>query len=101
MHEDGKRRNKIMVTGRSFYCKNKLTFKGRNRNLNPNRAGAGTVGKKIGTRNRNLGKMARFRNTAGDCLVYILQYERPTRRIQTTIGCLEFFKQGKKSLLKF
>jgi hypothetical protein len=28
------------------------------------RVGTGTVEKKIGTRNRNLGKMARFRNTA-------------------------------------
>ncbi len=46
---------KIMVTGSSFYRKNNLKFKGRNRNLNR--------GKKIGTRNRNLGKMARFRNT--------------------------------------
>jgi hypothetical protein len=33
---------KIMVTGRSFYCKNNLKFKGRNRNLNRNR------GKKLG-----------------------------------------------------
>jgi hypothetical protein len=31
---------KIMVTGRSFYCKNNIKFKGRNRNR----------GKKIGTR---------------------------------------------------
>jgi hypothetical protein len=47
---------RIMVTGRNFYHKNNLKFKGRNRNRNR--------GKKIGDRNRNLGKMARFRNTA-------------------------------------
>jgi hypothetical protein len=48
---------KIMVTGRSFYCRNNLKFKVG--------TGTGTVGKKIGNRNwnRNLGKMARFRNT--------------------------------------
>jgi hypothetical protein len=48
---------KIKVTGRSFYRKNNLKFEGR---------GTGTVEKKFGTRNRNrnLGKMARFRNTA-------------------------------------
>jgi hypothetical protein len=44
---------RIMVTGRSFYRKNNLKFKGRNRNRGE---------KKIG--NRNLGKMARSRNTA-------------------------------------
>ncbi len=52
---------KIMVTGRSFIIK--IT-----KNLRVGTgtgAGIGTVGKKIGTRNRNrnLGKMARFRNT--------------------------------------
>jgi hypothetical protein len=56
MHEAGEIRDKIMVTGRSFYCKDNLKFKGRNRNRNR--------GEKIGTRNRNLGKMARFHNTA-------------------------------------
>jgi hypothetical protein len=35
---------KIMVAGRSFYCKNNLNFKGRNRNLNGTRTG--TVEKK-------------------------------------------------------
>jgi hypothetical protein len=50
---------KIKVTGRSFYRKNNLKFKGRTRT----RAGTGTMDKKIGNRNRNLGKMARFRNT--------------------------------------
>jgi hypothetical protein len=53
---------RIMVTGRNFYHKNNLKFKGRNRNLN--RSWNRNRGKKIGTRNRNLGKMARFRNTA-------------------------------------
>jgi hypothetical protein len=48
---------KIRVTGRSFYRKNNLKFKGRSR------TGTGTVDEKFGTRNRNLGKMARFRNT--------------------------------------
>jgi hypothetical protein len=40
---------KIKVTGRSFY-----------RRVG---TGTGTADKKFGTRNRNLGKMARFRNT--------------------------------------
>jgi hypothetical protein len=47
----------IKVTGRSFYRKNNLKFKGSTRNRNRNRGK-----KKFGT--RNLGKMARFRNTA-------------------------------------
>jgi hypothetical protein len=62
MHEAGEKGTKIKVTGRSLYRKNNLKFEGRN--LNRNGAGTGTVDKKIGTRNRNLGKMARFRNTA-------------------------------------
>jgi hypothetical protein len=66
MHEAGERRNKNHVTGRSFYCKNNLKFKGRNRNLNRSR----NRGKKIGTRNRNLGKMARFHNTVGDDAIF-------------------------------
>jgi hypothetical protein len=37
---------RIMVTGRNFYRKNNLKFKGRNRNRNPGK-------KKIGTRNQN------------------------------------------------
>jgi hypothetical protein len=55
---------KIKVTGRSFYRKNNLKFK----------VGTGTtetVGKKFGNQNRNLGKMARFRNTEGnDIIIY-------------------------------
>jgi hypothetical protein len=46
---------KIRVTGRSFYRKNNLKFSVG--------TGAVTVDEKFGTRNRNLGKMARFRNT--------------------------------------
>jgi hypothetical protein len=49
---------KIKVTGRSFY--REIT-----ENLRVGTGtGTGTVDKKFGTRNRNLGKMARFRNTA-------------------------------------
>jgi hypothetical protein len=58
---------RIMATGRSFYCKNvNLKFKGMNRNLDrsQNRNLNRNRGKKIGTRNRNLGKMAQFHNTA-------------------------------------
>ncbi len=57
---------KIRVTGRSFYRKNNLKFKGKNRNQSRNRSQNRNRGWKIGTRNRNrnLGKMARFRNTA-------------------------------------
>jgi hypothetical protein len=51
---------KIKVTGRSFYHKNNLKFKGRNRNLSQN----WNRGKKFGTRNQNPGKMARSRNAA-------------------------------------
>jgi hypothetical protein len=57
---------RIMVTS-SFYRKNNLKFKGRNRNRNR--------GKKIGTRNRNQGKMARFRNT-----------DEKSKSILTTMG---------------
>jgi hypothetical protein len=46
---------KIVVTSKSFYRKNNLQFEGRNRNRNR--------GEKIATRNRNLGKIAQFRNT--------------------------------------
>ncbi len=49
---------KIKVTGRCFYRKNNLKFFRVG-------TGTGTADKKFGTRkrNRNLGKMARFRNT--------------------------------------
>jgi hypothetical protein len=71
---------KIMVTGRSFYRKNKLKFKGRNRNQNRSRNQ--NCGKKIGNRiqnriqNRNLGKMAQFCITVWDNgIVFTLQPE--------------------------
>jgi hypothetical protein len=52
---------KIKVTGRSFCRKNKLKFKVG--------TGTGTVEKKFG--NRDLGKIARFRNTEGnDIIIY-------------------------------
>jgi hypothetical protein len=79
MHEAGERETKIKVTGRSFYRKNNLKFEGRNQNRNWSGTRTGTVDKKFGTRNRNLGKMARFRNTGSDflfliaCLVRIKQ----------------------------
>jgi hypothetical protein len=58
---------KIKVTGRRFYRKNNLKFRvgtGTGTGAGTG-AGTGTVDKKFGTwnRNRNLGKMARFRNT--------------------------------------
>jgi hypothetical protein len=61
MHEAGEKGSKIKVTGRSFYIKNNLNL----RVGTGTEAGTGTVDKKFGTRNRNrnLGKMARFRNT--------------------------------------
>jgi hypothetical protein len=57
---------RIMVTGRNFIIKITL-------NLRVG-TGTGTVGKKIGTRNRsrNLGKMARFRNTGLASLSFFL-----------------------------
>ncbi len=48
-----KQKNKV---NHSFYCKNNFKFKGRNQNRNRKNL--------FGTRNRNPGKMARFRNTA-------------------------------------
>jgi hypothetical protein len=45
MHEAGERRKKnqgIKVTGRSFYCKNNLKFKGRNQNRKKKNLGPGT-----------------------------------------------------------
>jgi hypothetical protein len=55
---------RIMVTSRNFYHKNNLKFKGRNRNRNRSWNWNRNRGKKIGNRNQNLGKMARFRNAA-------------------------------------
>jgi hypothetical protein len=47
MHEAGKRRNQIKVTGRSFYRKNNLNFEGRNRNRSRNRNRNRNGGQKI------------------------------------------------------
>jgi hypothetical protein len=71
MHEAGERRNKNKVTGRSFYPKNNLNLRVGTRTG----AGTGTVGKKVGTWNRNwnLGKMARFRNTACSTVLTVLK----------------------------
>jgi hypothetical protein len=48
------------------------------------------VGKKIGTRNRNLGKMARFRNTALDTC-----FERPEKYMEEVLRPIVEFRKYK------